>query len=169
MFFNWFRHKPRLAYAGAGKSLVRVIFMMILFASLVWAFWANSERYVYKFSADARVADELNAFDAPLRKEIVGIIARFDKKFQVKLNVVTSKTLFTSVSAKDGEMLLGLCPDKRQMVLLMPPLWRTAVGEGLILQLKEGMMEPAFDRGDWPQAVPKVLLLLEQRLETMSR
>ncbi|MDL2285369.1 hypothetical protein LJB93_01335 [Desulfovibrio sp. OttesenSCG-928-F07] len=169
MFFNWLRHKPRLVSDGAGHSFLRVILMVALFFGMAWAFSANSERYVYKFSADSRINDHLNAFSEEDRKEIVAILSRFDKKFQIKVHVETRKDFFSSTETKDGAMLLGLCPSKQQMVLFMPALWRTAIGEGSILQLKQNIMEPAFDNGTWPKATAKVLLLLEQRFDAVMQ
>ncbi len=169
MFFHWVRNKPKLVADNAGHSFLRIILMLMLFTGLVWAFWMNSERYVYKLSADARLVDNLDAFNQEQRKEIAGVINRFYKKFKIKLHVETRGALFSSADAEAGDIVLGLCPSMRQVVLFMPAMWRAGVGDGFILQLKEGMLEPAFDTGAWPAEVPKALILLEQRFDALMR
>lgn len=167
MFFNWFRNKPRLRYEGT--SFGRVIFMIIVFAAMCWAFWANSERYTSKFSAAGRVQDQLGAFSDTQKNEIVKILGRINRNVQVKVHVHTRDGIFTSPEAIDGEVLLGISPNQKQVVIFMPPLWRNAVGDGFIYQLRNEIISPGFEDGTWPDATIKALLLMEYRFESMVR
>ena len=168
MFFNWFRQRPRLSYEG-GSSSLRIILMMLLFAGMCWAFWANSERYTTKFSAAGRFNDEIGVFSEEQKKEITAIIGRFSRDIQVKLRVTVQNRIFTSPDAIEGEVLFGISPENKQVVIFMPPLWRTAVGDGFIYQLRGDIMEPAFEDGTWREAAVKALLLMEHRFDTLAR
>lgn len=167
MFLHWFRHRPRFFPEG-GASFGRIILLVVIFAGMCWAFWANSERYVTKFSAAGRFQDELQAFNAEQKAEIIKILGRISKKVQVKAHVRTHNALFTSPEAIDGEVLLGICPPQQQVVLFMPQLWRNAVGEGFVFQLRNEI-EQGFDDDSWKERTVKTLLLMEYRFESMMK
>jgi hypothetical protein len=168
MFFNWFRHRPHLNYGG-GTSFIRIILMVIVFAGMCWAFWANSERYTTKFSAAGRLNDEIGAFSEEQKKEITAIIGRFSRDLQVKLRVNVRNRVFTSPDAVEGELLFGISPEHKQVVIFIPPLWRAAIGSGFIYQLRGEIMEPAFENGAWREASIKALLLMEHRFDSVFR
>lgn len=168
MFLNLFKFRPNLKYAG-GSSPLRVILLAVVFVGIIGAFWANSERYTTKFSAAGRFHDEIGAFSDEQKKEIIKIISRFSKNSQVKLQVRVQKNLFTSPDAARSEVLFGVAPEYKQVVIFMPALWRGAVGEGFIHQLRGEIMAPAFDNGTWPEAAVKALLLMEHRFDALSR
>lgn len=166
MFFNWFRYKPRLSYNG---SPLRIILMFIMFVLMCWAFWANSERYTTKFSAAGRLHDEIGAFSEEQRQEITQIIGRFSRNIHVKLRVRVQERIFTSPDAAPGEVIFGIAPQQKQVVVFMPALWRSAVGEGFIYQLRSEIMEPAFEDDSWRDAAVKALLLMEHRFKELAR
>lgn len=166
MFFNWFRYRPRLSYNG---SPLRVILMIFVFAGMCWAFWANSERYTTKFSAAGRFNDEIGAFSQEQKKEIIQIIGRFSKNIRVKLQVRVQDKVFTSPDAVEGGVLFGIAPEHKQVVVFMPALWRGAVGDGFTYQLRNEIMEPAFEDGTWREAAVKALLLMEHRFGALAR
>lgn len=168
MFLHWFINRPRSRYGGS-TSFVRIILLVLVFAGMCWAFWANSERYTTKFSAAGRFQDGLGAFDEAQKQEIIRIIGRFSRDIQVTLRVEVRDHLFTSPDAVEGEVLFGIAPEQKQVVIFMPPLWRTAVGEGFVYQLRNGIMEPAFENDTWREAAIKALLLMEHRFDSLSR
>jgi hypothetical protein len=143
--------------------------MLILISGVCWAFWANSERYVYKFSASARLEDDLKAFSREQSETIVKIIVAFDKKFSVKLHVQTRESLFSSQDALEGKLLFGICPSMKQTVLFMPALWRGAVGEGQIFRIQNEIMDQGFESGNWQEAAVKSLLFLEHTFSAVMR
>lgn len=168
MFFNWFRHRPRLSYDGS-TSFARIILLVLVFAGMCWAFWANSERYTTKFSSAGRFNDEIGAFNDAHKQEIIKIIGRFSKNIQVKLQVRTKAEIFTSTDAIEGEVLFGIAPAQNQVIIFMPALWKSAVGEGFIYQLRQEIMEPAFKTGKWQAATVDALLLMERRFEALAK
>lgn len=168
MFFNWFIHSPRRKY-DRSTSPLRVILMILAFGIMCWAFWANSERYTTKFSSTGRFSDEIGAFNEKQKDEITAIIGRFSRNIQVKLRVTAQARPFTSPDAIEGEVLFGISPENKQVVIFMPPLWRAAVGDGFIYQLRSEIMEPAFDKGDWQDAAIRALLLMEHRFDSLAK
>ena len=168
MFLHWFRHRPKFFPSG-GASFWRIILLVVLFAGMCWAFWANSERYVTKFSAAGRFQDEVGGFSEAQKAEIIKILGLISKNVQVKVHVQARKSIFTSPEAIDGEVLVGLCPEQKQVVIFMPQLWRNAVGEGFIYQLRNEMVEPGFEDGTWPERTIKALLLMQNRFESLMK
>lgn len=168
MLFNWFRHFPSPSYEGR-TSFGRIILMVLVFGVMVWAFWANSERYTTKFSAAGRYSDEIGAFSEAQSQEIIQIIGRFSRNMQVKLRVRAQEGVFTSADAPEGEVLFGIAPAHKQVVIFMPALWRSALGEGFVHQIRSGIMEPSFEDGTWREATIKALLLMENRFTALAR
>ncbi|MDR2051268.1 MAG: hypothetical protein LBQ63_05810 [Deltaproteobacteria bacterium] len=169
VFLSLLTFRPKFASGRAGLSLLRTLLMLILILGVCWAFWANSERYVYKFSANARLNDDMKVFSPEQSEAIVEIIVAFDKKFSVKLHVQTRETLFSSQDALEGKVLFGICPPMKQTVLFMPALWRSAIGEGTIFRIQSEIMYQGFESGQWREAAVSSLLFLEYSFETVAR
>lgn len=168
MFLTLLKNRPRLRY-NSSTSFARIILMIILFAAICWAFWANSERYTMKFSAAGRFHDEIDAFSDEQKKEIIKIIGRCNKDSGVKLRVTASRRIFASTDAVEGEIFFGINPAQKQIVIFMPPLWRSAMGEGFLYNIRTNMIEPSFDNGSWREESIKSLLLMEQRFAALAR
>jgi hypothetical protein len=157
------------AFRRAGNPFLRAVLLLGLVAAVGSALWVNHASYVSRFNAQGRLEDKLNAFTPEQRGEIIKVISRFQRDYKLKLHVRARPDLFTSGDAVEGEILLGLCPPQRQMVLFLPGIWRVGIGEGALRQFKENIMEPAFDSGEWPEATLKILLQLERQVYALSR
>ena len=164
MFFNWFKNRPQSSGQDRPSSFLRTMALLALLALTAWAFWANSQRYTHQFKAEARLVDAADVFSQEERAEIAKIILRFDKNFDLRLQVHTRRELFTSLNAVDNGILVGFCPGKQQMVVFMSPLLRQALGEAVAAQMRNMVMAAGFEQ-DWTQAAIKSLVLLETHLQ----
>lgn len=140
--------------------------MIGLVSLVVWAFWINSERYVYRFNAGARLVDDYGAFSKDERDVVVGIIVGLEKSYNIKLQVRTAHKVFTTADALDAGIVFGICPEKQQVAIFVPPFLRGAVGADIAAQMREQVISAHFEPG-WQQAAVRSLLFLESHLKSL--
>ena len=174
MFFSiWFRRggKPRrrFEYGSSGEKMLRALLLVALLGGVCWAFWQNSDNYVQKFKAEARISDEANLLGAERKREMAQILSRVEKNFGTEIHVKISLVPLVSADAVPEAILFGVCPGFKQCVFLMPEAWRQGLGEGFLIRLGEEIMRPALTGGDWPAAALEVVRLLERRLEQLAQ
>lgn len=62
-------------------------------------------------------------------------------------------------------LFLGLCPTARQVILHVPPLARTILGEDLLNTLRDTHFIPYFAAGNWPEGLAAALNTITRRLD----
>ena len=165
LFLRWFlkipqtRYKPRSA---AEKSL-RTLLILLFVAGLIAAFWANSDRYVQVHKSQSRLSDEAGLLDEEHRKKAVSLLTEAEVKYGAKIYIKVSLLPITSTDATPGGVFLGLCPNIRQTVLLMPDSWRSYLGESFVIRLKDEVMHAAYAQNAWQDGMLRVLELVNAR------
>jgi hypothetical protein len=149
---------------------LRVFLILVIFAIFCWGFWKNNQRFTYELNAEARLEDKDKLFTPEQYKEIASIITRLDKKYSIKLYVRVRKDLFTTGDAVNKGILVGFSPGKEQMAVFLPPLFRNALGETVVAQMREMVMSTGFDQQSaWTRSAVKSLLFLEAHLDRLNQ
>lgn len=170
MFFSLLRKRAKwMQVESPLEKFVRLVIFIAFIGLVCWGFWANGQRYVKMFNTDARIADELNGLSPEQKEQLRTILTDCEKKFNLNFSVKISQKAVSSSDAKEGEIFLGVCPELRQIVILMPAIWHNTIGPGFIFQLRSEIMPPYFDRGDWQNGIITVLRDLEERFDELAR
>lgn len=142
--------------------------MMLFICGLVWAFWANSERYVQRFKSESRITDDAGLLDSSQTREVARLLSTAESKYGVLIHIKVSRMPIISADARPGAILLGICPSIGQTALLMPESWQQTLGDGFVIRLKDEVMARAFENGKPAEGLISVLKLLNERFEELS-
>ncbi|MCL1915253.1 MAG: TPM domain-containing protein [Desulfovibrionaceae bacterium] len=159
-------HPSEHHHSKPSITFLRLILVLGLVSLVVWAFWINSERYVHRFNAGARLVDEYGVFSKDESEAVVRIIAGLEKSYNIKLQVRTASKIFTTADAMAAEIVFGICPEKQQVAIFVPPFLRGAVGPDIAAQMREQVIATRFEPG-WPQTAVRSLLFLESHLKSL--
>ncbi|MDL2314266.1 hypothetical protein LJC36_04735 [Desulfovibrio sp. OttesenSCG-928-C14] len=170
MFLFWRRKnlKSGLKYSSPKEQFLRIVLVLFFAGVACWAFWANSERYVTKFNASARISDETGTLDREAEKRIHALLIRADKEYGIRIHIKARKVPVLATEAPANSIFFGVCPNLRQSVIIMPPDWSRALGDGFVFRLRSENLQQYVDSGNWGLGVAEALEKLLDRFAEMT-
>ena len=113
--------------------------------------------------------DETGVLTEENEKHLHDYLVRFRKVYGFSMQVWVRKTPFPQDVLQrmklSGALLLGLCPDAREVVFYAPPLASGLLGQTFIDHMRFEHFTPYFENGTWPVGLAKALSLLTQKLD----
>lgn len=172
MLFPRFRHLlPNAEEGTSGERAFRLVLLVCVFALAGWGFWTNMERRMERLGAAGNIRAEDGTFSQAERKDLEERVKRFEKRFDLTLEIRAITGPFRPESWNGKSVLLAVGPQTRQVVFTAPPLVRRALGEEFMAELVDSFA-PAFTQGDaapWKDALFGALNTLERKLAELTR
>ncbi len=172
MVFRWFFYKrnKRMFDETPLQRILRMALVGLLFAGVLWGFWANSERRLTEVQKiSEKRADATRTLTSEQEKRLLEFTRRTFETYGVALRVEIRNAPFDEKqlqeAEKSGTVFLGLVPKERTVFLHVTPLARKALGEPLIMYLRYAHFMPYFAGGNWPEGLAAALNLIGRQLE----
>lgn len=159
---------PRVHGSSPKEKLIRSLALLLVLAAVVWAFYENNKRVVEMLNKDSAVYDETDTLDKDQRKFIVSFVRSLRSQYGLACKIQIFGGDFVPPEIDTKTMYIGLAPSLRQVVLIFPPMMRSALGAEFIESLKTEHFLPAFQEGDWPSAIEIVLVEIFNKLEELQ-
>ena len=163
------KEEPRGARQGLRRGKVfRPFFLAIIFAAVCWGFWTNNQRRMESIAMQGLFRDEVKAFSAEQKSELIQYLKTFKKDFGIPLEVnILSRP--PAVSGNDATRIyLDVVPSQGRVYLHLPPLVRSAVGKDFIRDMETSFTQD-FAAGDWRVNLVSAILALRMKLAEVAR
>ncbi len=102
-------------------------------------------------------------------QELLAYVRAFEKTYGLSLRIQIRATPFSKQEqaelAQTLDMVLALCPQRQQVLFLVPPLAHKILGEPLIKDLREAHFIPYFKDGNWPVGLAGALNKITRKLD----
>lgn len=153
---------------SSGERLVRLLALMLVFAAVVWAFWKQNERIISRMEERQSVADLGGYLNDEQRSFVKGfrdaLKSRYGMEFH--LRIVDDRPL--DLPESDAKtMVMGLAPQRGELVLRLPPLLSSALGQEFLADLRANHLDTFWDDPDWQPRLLLVLAAIWERLDTI--
>jgi hypothetical protein len=174
MIFFRFRHlSPRPGQGSPAERTLRMVLLAAVFLLVAWGFWANMERRMEGLGARGQVQDAADALAPGERKELEAIVKRFQKRFDLVLEVRVLAAPFRPESWPGKSVLLAVNPASQQVVFTAPPLVRRAMGDAFMAELADSFAPcfaaPENTQTAWKAGLFSALAQIERKLAELTR
>ena len=169
LFLRRFRIRPRkIEYSSRKEQFLRSFLLVVFICIVGWGFWTNSEKSMQKLKFEARVSDESGLLDQKSKIRLMQSMKEAEKEYGVKIYIKISKIPVISTDALPGTVFLGVCPNLKQNLLIMPEEWEQALGPDFVRKLRREGMLASFQSGKWEEALIFVLESMIKRFEEVA-
>ena len=178
-----------------GENALRFLGVVLISALVGLAFWKNSERNMARLhqlnAAQSTLVDEGAQLDSGERARVLALCDGLRATYGLELRIVIAPDLTEkglpqppqpgskdTATAKDSPgdsaknaaktVYLGLSPQARRAVVVLPPLVRQALGPEFARSLAEEHFPLHFAQGDWKRGLVLALELLNSRLAALN-
>lgn len=150
------------------RKVFRPFFLAIIFAVACWGFWTNNQRRMDTIVMQGLFRDEVKAFSAEQKAEVLQHLKSFKKDFGIPLEVnILSRP--PAVSGNDTTRIyLDVVPSQGRAYLHLPPLVRRAVGKDFIRDMETSFAQD-FAAGDWRVNLVSAIIALRMKLAEVTR
>jgi hypothetical protein len=170
---------PKVGYNSPLERIVRMVALAAVFVLVAWGFSANMERRMDSIGVRGQIQDNAELLSIAERKNLEAIAERFQKRFELRLEIRILTAPFHPDSWDEKSILLVLNPEAAQVIFTAPPLIRRAMGEAFLAEVGD-TFAPAFIPANqdysgepgsndstelsWQEALFKALSLVERKL-----
>lgn len=163
--FSRQKEQPREIRRG---KVFRPFFFVMIFAVVCWGFWTNNQRRMEAIAMQGLFKDEVSAFSAEQKAEVLQYLRTFKKDFGIPLEVnILSRPPATS-GDDTTRIYLDVVPSQGRAYLHLPPLVRNAVGGDFIRDMERSFAQD-FVAGDWRVNLVSAILALRIKLGEVTR
>ncbi len=151
------------------ERLVRTMGLFAVFALAAWGFWHVNERRLAQYSEEDAIHDPGGLLSESDRRLVMDFREALQDRYGLHLRLSVGPGAAAKAKGVDAKTLfLGLDPEASQALLVLPPLLRKGLGDEFAQYLENEHFGPYFEAQDWPQGLRAALVLLWNRLESMS-
>lgn len=151
------------------ERFLRTVGMFVVFGLAAWGFWHVNDRRIAQYSEEAAIQDPGLLLSESDRRLVMDFREALEDRYGLHLRLTVGPGAASKVKGLDAKtVFLGLDPESRQALLVLPPLLRSGLGEEFSAYLENEHFGPYFGAQDWAQGLRTALVLLWNRLENMS-
>lgn len=168
MFFRRHSSGPMISGRTPLERFLRTVGFFAVFAIAAWAFWLNNQRRIAQYSEEAAVKDPGQMLSESDRRLVRDFREALQERYGLNMRLSLGPGAATPQATDAKTLYLGLDPEARRAVLVLPPLLRRGLGEEFAAYLETEHFDPYFQAQDWAQGLRTALVLLWSRLESLE-
>ncbi len=153
------RSGPLVSGDTSGERFLRFMLLITIFAVCGWLFSYSFERKMQQIQAGSSIWDQTGQLSDDQKTAFRDVVAQYRKEFGLNLKLLVSKSPVEPPEIDSKTIFIGLCPGRKEAVVLFPPLVAKALGPEFQRTLVEEHFPAFFARDDWPTGL---ILALEK-------
>lgn len=154
------------------EALLRFLGLILVFALTIWGFWLNGQRQAERLQARHGLGDEAALLSEEERGQVQAFIVDMRSRYGIEARIVVSKgepVPPDSGQAAPKTLFLGLSPELRKTVVVLPTLAQSVLGHDFARQLVDEHMPLYFQSGRrWQKGLILALDLIRSRLAALD-
>lgn len=165
----FFSRPDRGGASKVRRGLVfRPVLLALVLAAVCWGFWNNQQSRFTALVEQGLFTDQVNAFSAEQKREVLTHLKSFKKDFGIPLevNILQRPPSINQHSA--SRIYLDVIPAQGRAFIHLPPLIRRAAGDAFVRDLETAFAQD-FASGDWRPGVESTILALRAKLAEVTR
>lgn len=154
---------------GPLEQLLRTFGLVAVIGLVALAFWKNSERNEERLNARSSFSDAAGALSEDEREHVRAFIGSLRKTYGIEAKVQIAAGELAPPPADGKTLFVGVSPQQKTAVVLLPPLARRALGPDFARQLESEHFPFYFEPGrSWQKGLVLALDLIESRLAALA-
>jgi hypothetical protein len=155
------------------EGLLRSLGVIFVFLGVIWLFWKHNARTLemlesQRGAGEHVVLDKAGALTDEQRKAIRDLSRAMKSSYGLDLQVVVDVEPIDAPRSDVSLIFVGLYPEGRQSLVVLPPLVERAVGRGLANHLRDDHFSPYWGSGDWRRGLGEALGMIWNALNEPS-
>ncbi|HDQ41815.1 MAG TPA: hypothetical protein ENN39_12430 [Desulfonatronum sp.] len=147
------------------EGLLRSLGVIFVFMGVIWLFWRHYDRTLemmdaHRIGPKHVLLDKTNTLTDKQKKAVRDLSRALKSSFGLELQVIVDVEPLDPPQQDMATIFIGVYPDGRQAVVILPPLVERAVGRELASHLSKEHFSPYWQSGDWPGGLGKALGLI---------
>lgn len=147
------------------EGLLRGLGVIFVFMVVIWLFWEHNARTLemiesQRSASQQVVSDETRVLTDEQKQAIYDLSRALQANYGLELRVIVDVKPVIAPEMDAGTIFIGMYPEGRQAVVILPPLVERAVGVGLANHLRRHHFPPYWQSGDWPRGLGEALGLI---------
>ena len=160
---------PRHSSEESPKArALRMVLLVCVFGAVLWGFWHNSQRRLEELATREVLRDETGTLTRADRDALAARARLFKSRYGLALKVRVYRQAPALRPSGPGEVVLELAPERREVMLTLPPLVLRAVGRDAVRRVEDGFA-PYFAAGAWQKGLFPALDALQTAIDEVSR
>ena len=124
------------------SSPLRVLFLFVILGLVAWGFWQNTQNQLNAISSRLSVWDEPKVLSDEERSGLRAMIAEFKTRQGIDVYMEITNGPLKTPPAERPLIYMGINQQNNEVMLVLPPLLKKALGNDLVEQIKIDQMQP---------------------------
>lgn len=144
---------------------MRALGVVFVFMGVIWLFWKHNARTLEMLESQQAVPqqivlDKTETLTDEQKKAVRDLSRALKSAYGLELRVVVDAVPVVVPDPDTKSIFIGMYPEGKQAVVILPPLVERALGQGFANHLRREHFIPYWESGDWPRGLGEALGLI---------
>ena len=159
---------PSLKQSSGLERFIRIVALFAIFAAVIWAFWENNQRVISEIERKQDVADTGGYLSDEQLSFVKGFRDALHSRYGISFRLRVVEGPVPRPESDQKTLYVGLSPASEEIVLRLPPLLGSALGEEFLDDLRANHLNDFWQDEEWQSGLVLLLAAIWERLEEIS-